>query len=217
MADHDSGSALRRTRQRDSETKRRRAAAVVEDMDRSGEPISFPAVARRAKVSVTLLYAHPDLAGRIATARDRQAQAGRDRAWRLPARSLVTEASLRADLTNAKEQIRRLHEELRVLRGRLARDLGAEADIARGQPISPLLDQLEKRAEALEADNHTLRSRVTQLEDEGRELADTLEAARAMNRELIGEINRPSPAPGRRRSTPPTSSRPRRLRDNPSQ
>lgn len=153
----DNSSALRRARQRDSETKRRRAVAALDDMDRSGEPISFPAVARRAAVSVTLLYAHPDLAGRIATARDRQAQAGRDRAWRLPARSLVTETSLRADLTNAKEQIRRLHEELGVLRGRLARDLGAASDVARGAAISPLLDQLEKRAQALEADNHTLR------------------------------------------------------------
>ncbi len=186
-------------------------------MDRSGEPISFPAVARRAGVSVTLLYAHPDLAGRIAAARDRQAQAGRDRAWRLPARSLVTETSLRADLTNAKEQLRRLHEELNMLRGRLARDLGAGADLARGQAISPLLDQLEKRGEELEAANHTLRNRVAQLEDEVRELSDTLEAARAINREMIGDINRPSPAPGPRRSGPPPSSRPRRPGNAPTQ
>jgi hypothetical protein len=60
-------------------------------MERTGEPISFPAVARHAGVSVSLLYADADLAARIAAARDRQRQAGRERAWLLPARSLVTE------------------------------------------------------------------------------------------------------------------------------
>jgi flagellar biosynthesis chaperone FliJ len=211
----DNSSALRRARQRDGETKRHQADAALDAMARSGEPISFPAVARRAGVSVSLLYAHPDLAGRIATARARQSQAGRDRAWRLPARSLVTEASLRTDLANAKEQLRRLNEELQVLRGRLARDLGAGADLARGQAISPLIDQLEKRSEELEADNHTLRHKVVELENETRELRDTLEAARAMNRELISEINRPSPARGHRRPDPIPSPRPRPPRANP--
>ena len=212
----DNSSALRRARQRDGEAKRRQAAAALDAMVCSGEPITFPAVARRAGVSVTLLYAHPDLAGRIAAARDRQTQAGRDRAWRLPARSLVTEASLRTDLANAKEQLRRLHEELHVLRSRLARELGADADLARGQSISPLLGQLEKRSEELEAANHTLRQRVTQLENDTSELADTLEAARAMNRELINEINRPSTARGRRADSKPSPT-PRPPRTNPTQ
>jgi len=60
-------------------------------MERSGDVITFPAVAHRAGVSVSLLYADADLAARIATARDRQRQAGAERAWRLPARSLITE------------------------------------------------------------------------------------------------------------------------------
>ena len=32
----------------------------------AGEPVSFPAVARRAGVSVSLLYADTELAGRLA-------------------------------------------------------------------------------------------------------------------------------------------------------
>ena len=35
-------------------------------MEQSGEPITFPAVARRAGVSVSLLYADAELASRIA-------------------------------------------------------------------------------------------------------------------------------------------------------
>jgi len=159
-------------------------------MENGGEPITFPAVARRAGVSVSLLYADAELASRIATARQRQRQAGTERAWRLPARSLITEQSLRTELANTKERARRLAEEVALLRDRLARQLGAAADTAREQTLTPALDQLERRASDLEADNHQQHARIVQLETEIRELNETLEAARAMNRELMGELNR---------------------------
>jgi chromosome segregation ATPase len=173
-------------------------------MAAGGEAITFPAVARRAGVSVTLLYADEQLARAITTARDRQRQAGRDRAWRLPARALVTEQSLRADLANAKDQVRRLTEEVEVLRGRLARDLGAQADLARGRIDGSLLDQLERRTAELEAENASLRPQIAGLEGELHDLAEDLQAARAMNRELMAELNRASTteAAGRRRRQP---------------
>lgn len=186
----DNSAVLRRVRGHDSRTKRQRAADALGAMEQSGEPITFPAVARRAGVSVSLLYADPDLASRIATARDRQRQAGTERAWRLPARSLVTEQSLRAELANTKERARRLAEELSVLRDRLSLHLGAAGDIARGEALSPLLEQLEQRAADLETDNHRHRQRIAQLEAEAQELTETLHAARAMNRELMSELNR---------------------------
>jgi chromosome segregation ATPase len=202
----DNSAALRRARRHDSRTKRQRAADTVEAMEQTGEPISFPAVARRAGVSVSLLYADADLAARIAAVRDRQRQAGRERAWRLPARSLVTEQGLKAELANAKEQARRLAQEVTVLRDRLARQLGADADLARGQALSPLLDQLEQRAADLESDNNRQRQRIARLEAEVRELTDNLEAARAMNRELMSGLNRTTesdrPPRGHRRGTP---------------
>jgi hypothetical protein len=172
-------------------------------MEQTGEPITFPAVARRAGVSVSLLYADAELASRIATARDRQRQAGTERAWRLPARSLITEHSLRTELANAKERARRLAEEVALLRVRLSRQLGAAADAARDETLSPALDQLELRASDLEADNHQQHLRIVQLEAEARELNETLEAARAMNRELMGELNRTAT----RAETEPRSSR----------
>ena len=159
-------------------------------MERSGEPIAFPAVARRAGVSISLLYADAELASRTATARDRQRQAGTERAWRLPARSLITEQSLRTELANTEERARRLAEEVALLRDRLARQLGDFADAARDQILSPALDQVERRADDLEAENHQQHLRNVQLEAEVHELNETLEAARAMNRELMGELNR---------------------------
>lgn len=186
----DNSAALRRARRNDGATKRRRAAEALRALERSGEAVTFPAVARRADVSVSLLYADSELSSRIASARDRQRQAGTDRAWRLPARSLVTEQGLRTELANAKERARRLAEEVTVLRERLGRHLGGVADVARGEALSPLLDQLEQRVAEFEADNHRQRRRISQFEVEVRELTETLDAARAMNRELMNELNR---------------------------
>ena len=86
----DNSAALARARRDDSRAKRQRAAEAVRAAENSGEPISFPAVARRAGVSVSLLYADRQLAAAIAAARDRQRQAGSQRHWKLPTRSLVT-------------------------------------------------------------------------------------------------------------------------------
>jgi hypothetical protein len=186
----DNSAALRRARRNDARRKRQQALDAIEAIEASGEPISFPAVARRAVVSLSMLYADRELADRIAATRDRQRQAGHDRAWKLPARSLVTEQSLRVELANAKDHIRRLTEEVAALRRRLGRQLGADADLARGLALAPALDALEERAAELEAENHRQRQEISRLEADGRELADTLEAARAMNRELMNELNR---------------------------
>ena len=72
----DNSAALRRARRRDSHHKRQQATDALAALQQTGEPVSFPAVARRAGVSVSLLYADPELASRIAAARDRQRQAG---------------------------------------------------------------------------------------------------------------------------------------------
>lgn len=188
----DNSTALRRAREHDSRTKRSRAAEALREMEQAGERVTFPAVARRAGVSVSLLYADVPLASRIATARDRQRQAGGDQAWLLPTRSLVTEQSLRAELANARERARRLTDEVTVLRERLSHHLGAGADAAREEAYAPLLERVEQRAAELEAGNHCQRQRIAQLETELRELAENLDAARAMNRELMNELNRGS-------------------------
>jgi hypothetical protein len=77
-----------------------------------------------------------------------------------------------------------------VLRERLARSLGADADAARVRAIAPLLDRLEDRAAELEADNHQLRRRISDLEAGLRDSTGSLSAARAANRDLMNIINR---------------------------
>lgn len=186
----DNSAALRRARRQDSRAKRQRAAEALSAMEEEGTRISFAAVARRAGVSVSLLYADLTLSSAIATTRDRQRQAGSERAWRLTARSLVTEQSLRTELANAKERARRLAEEVALLRKRLSRQFGVATDIARGEALSSLLDQLEQRNAELEADNHRQRQCLSQLESDVRDLNENLDAARAVNRELMGELNR---------------------------
>lgn len=186
----DNSAALAAVRRRDARAKQERAAQTIQTMIEAGDPVTFPAVARRAGVSTSLLYAHPELSAAVATARDRQRQAGAQRSWHLPASSLVTDHSLRADLANAKEQARQLSQEVDLLRARLARDLGARADLARSGNHGLLLDQSEQRCAELQADNAGLRKRVAMLEAETAELAETLDAARSMNRELMGAVNR---------------------------
>ncbi len=105
-----------------------------------------------------------------------------------------------------KDQARRLAEEINLLRHRLARQLGAEADIARGQALVSALDQLEARNAELEADNHR-QQLIARLQANHHELAETLEAARAMNRELMSELNR---RPQSHRAGPPATASDRR-------
>jgi len=76
------------------------------------------------------------------------------------------------------------------LHERLTHQLGADADLVRGREISPLLAQIEQCAAELETDNHRLRQQITQLNSDVRDLNDALDAARAMNRDLMNELNR---------------------------
>lgn len=186
----DNSAARARARRRDSRTKRIRAHHALQEMIDAGQQITFAAVARHASVSVSLLYADTDLAAAVAEARDRQQQTGLQRTSGLPTRSLVTEHSLRADLTNAHEQIRQLHDDNTVLRQRLERSLGTDADVARGQATAPLLDRLEDRAAELEADNHQLHRQIADLRAQLLEAHDSLQAARTANRDLMAMLNR---------------------------
>lgn len=56
----------------------------------------------------------------------------------------------------------------------------------------------------LEGDNHRLRQQLSSAQAETREVTDALDAARAVNRQLMSEFNRPNPSPpgdGRRSQT----------------
>jgi len=87
----DNSAALRRSRRQDSRAKRERAAEALVAAEKEGEPISFPAVARRAGVSVSLLYADTALSSRIATAPRPPAPGGQRTGLAAPRALLVSE------------------------------------------------------------------------------------------------------------------------------
>ena len=102
-------------------------------MDNAGQPISFDAVAREAKVSRSWLYNQPDLRAEIERLRARRDP--RPTEPRLPDRQRASDASLRRRLEVATERNRQLETENRQLREALAVALGEQraASIV-GQP-----------------------------------------------------------------------------------
>lgn len=178
--------ALAAARARDSQDKRQRALAAVQALEAAGEAVTFPAVARTARVSSWLVYAH-GVREHVEAARRRQAtvavvptepsRAGRPRA---------TPPGLRADLALAREEIKRLRADRDTLRQRVRLQLGAEIDgpqraelIGRVADLEAVNRRLvaERDSHAVEAD--TARHRLRDLEDE---LTATRESLRRMIR-----------------------------------
>ena len=143
----------------------------------TGEPPVVSALARRAGVSRRFVCDHPELRAEVA----RRASQVADRyTSTIAASARTTAASLRADVENAKADKRRLEMELSALRRRLGELTGKE-----------VLADVEK------APGAAANARVAELEhvlfDVQEALARTTEelgAARQINRELMGRVNR---------------------------
>ena len=103
------------------ELTRAKAVQALRVLDADGSPVTFEAVAAAAGVSRSWLYAQPDIRAEIERLR---AVSGRAPATPLPARQRSSDASLLRRLEAASERIRRLAEENRLLRARLAQALG---------------------------------------------------------------------------------------------
>jgi chromosome segregation ATPase len=100
----------------------------------------------------------------------------------------VTGASLRADLENARAQNRRLNKQLRALENRLSRAEGERLvadELLSETMLAELADQqLARRLDKLE-------QQLFETKDAHRRTVEELEAARAINRELMQHANRP--------------------------
>jgi hypothetical protein len=101
---------------------RSRTVQALRELDRSGESLTFAAVARAAGVSRSWLYTQPDISSQIR--RLRQQANGARSAIAVPAGQRPTDASLRARLTAALHRNRQLADENARLRRQLARALG---------------------------------------------------------------------------------------------
>ena len=143
------------------------------------EPLTIAALARRAGVSRRFIYDHPEL--RTEAERRSAKTAGRNaRAATTSAR--VTVASLRADLANAKATNHRLTTELAALRRRLGQLLGQDALAD--------LDHATIDASAASGWLAQLEQALFQAGEELAQRTEELDAARQINRELIGRLNR---------------------------
>lgn len=107
---------------------RRRAAATLRRIDNAGQPISFDAVSREAKVSRSWLYNQPDLRTEIERLRDKRSPSPAVRP--VPDRQRASDASLRRRLEIATQRSRELEAENQQLREALALALGEQRTAA---------------------------------------------------------------------------------------
>jgi len=90
------------------ELTRARAVQALRELDRTGAPVTFAAVAAKAGVSRSWLYAQPDIRDQIVRLRE---ATSRSPAAPVPAAQRTTDASLLRRLEAAHAERRRLQEE----------------------------------------------------------------------------------------------------------
>lgn len=182
--------AMLTARAKASNDKRQRALAAIRALEAAGTPVTATAVATAARVSTWLVYAD-GVREQLDAARRRQAEHGNaPRSAAPPARGEpVTQASLRTDLTVARDEIRRLRAERDKLRARLRLHLGAEIEgpdraelIARVATLEASCRQLAAERDARAAETSHAKRRAGDLEDE-------LTAARESLRRVIRQAN----------------------------
>lgn len=162
-------------RQADSARRRQRVIKAIQEASSNGGEISVSAIARAAAVDRTFLYRHSDLLAQIHLVQERPAAAENDG-------SLVSRASLQADVANAQNQIARQATRIRQLESKLSQMLGEQAWRESGLGAPEDIDKLKRRITELE---QTVVDLTRQLEERGEEL----DAARAANREMITRLN----------------------------
>jgi uncharacterized protein YlxW (UPF0749 family) len=165
-------------RQADSERRRQRVLAALQQAQQRGEEITASMIARQARVDRTFLYRHHDLLGAVHAAQ------------RAPATTpgvgpKVSPASLRADLINAQDRATRLNRRVNQLEKKLSEALGLNIWRAAGEEAHDDVDALQRRAVTLQQELADTRLQLEEREEE-------LRAARATNRDLMAELNRAS-------------------------
>ncbi len=180
----DRGEAMREARHLDGQRKRTLVLAAVEATAQHGQALTIAAIARTAGVGRKFIYDHPDLRAEIEL---KAAHATARQTNDMIASAHVTGASLRADLENSRSQNRRLHQQLRTLENRLSQLEGARLvadDLLPNDVLTQLADrQLAQRVAELER-------QLLETQDAHRQATDELDAARAVNRELMVRANR---------------------------
>lgn len=179
---------LREARRRDSDRKRDGVFRAVDAMRREGIPITFASVARAAKVSQWLVYAEGVreyiLSARAAQAAEPVDALGRGRA--------ASEASLRTDLELAKQDNRRLREELARLKVALRERLGSQLEAESAESLRRRIDELTAASQRYRCENSRLAEELANVQTQLRATENDLGAARTSLRRMIREQARKS-------------------------
>jgi chromosome segregation ATPase len=133
------------------------------------------------------IYDHPDLKAEIEL---KLAQATQRQASDMVSAARVTGASLRAELENSRAQSHRLQKQLRGLENRLSQAEGARLVADNLLPEGMLAELADQQ---LARRNAELEQRLFEAQEQLRRTVEELEAARAINRELMQHANRQQP------------------------
>ncbi|MCA1681594.1 MAG: DUF6262 family protein [Actinobacteria bacterium] len=188
----DGTEALRRARRLDGQRKHALVLAAVEAFTERGRAPTVAGIAREAGVGRKFIYDHPELRAEIEL---KALQSTHRQAHELVAAARVTGASLRADLENSRAQNRRLQQQLRSLEHRLSQFEGARLVADDQLPPGTLADIADERLVQRVAE---LEQQLFEATDELRRTNEELDAARAINRELMQQGNASSGIVGRR-------------------
>lgn len=182
--------AMLAARAKASQDKRQRALAAVQALEAAGTPVTATAVATTAGVSTWLAYAD-GIREHIEAARHRQAEREPGPSTAAPPRrgEPVTQASLRTDLTIARDEIRRLRAEQDKLRARLRLQLGAEIEGPDRAELITRVATLEASCRQLAAERDARATETNHAQRRIRELEDDLTAARESLRRVIRQAN----------------------------
>ncbi len=137
---------------------------------RTKTPLTYPAIARAARVSRTFLYANPQARELISQAHGKDSE---QQATAQPG-DHNDEPSWRERALNAEAALKTAEAEIRAQRRRMAILMGQIRDLE--QDLGP------EAAQRITTENTTLRQRIRQLTQDNRTLEERLEAARSNNR-----------------------------------
>ncbi|MBO3676892.1 hypothetical protein J5X86_17915 [Streptomyces sp. NEAU-YJ-81] len=144
-----------------------------------GEPISFTAVARAARVSTWLVYAE-GVREHVQAAIQRQEQAPATAAAEGRKASTV---SLHTDLAMAREEIKELRAERDQLRTAMRQQLGHQLDQISNRKLTERISELTEANRKLEHELTGLRPLADHVQELERDLAATRTSLRQMIRE----------------------------------
>jgi FtsZ-binding cell division protein ZapB len=175
--------AMVRQRKKDSKNKRGAVLSTVEAMERTRSPITVAEVARRAGVSPWLVRQKP-LMQEVRNAQQRLSSGAHHAAKDSNTGSLQVEREL------LRQENQRLRDEKCRYRQRISELLGDQIDGTDAHSQSIRVQELTDQNAALSRQASEATQQVHKLQQQLAALSTDLDAAHAVNRSLMAELNR---------------------------